>query len=171
MRTEECVHFSKRNVKYYPRQAQVDSNTPQSDDFAQRRLRFEFHEASQFFHERSGFRPAGTTDNSPEFQLRVKVVSNKSSPGVAADKTVAGNLVRPPAGLVDFIILQPAVETAGYLSSVAHATAACAIRFVSLWAFATEILFRRQPDDFAERRLRFELHEAFRFFHQRFAAG
>src|SRR5471030_2065306 len=31
--------------------------------------------------------------------------------------------------------------------------------------------FRRQPDDFAQRRLRFEFHEAFQFFHERFAAA
>jgi hypothetical protein len=45
------------------------------DDFAQWRLWFEFHEAFQFFHERFAaacFRPTGTTENSPQFQLRVK---------------------------------------------------------------------------------------------------
>ena len=32
-------------------------------------------------------------------------------------------------------------------------------------------LFRRQPDDFAQRRARTELHEAFKLFHHRFAAA
>ena len=37
--------------------------------------------------------------------------------------------------------------------------------------FSRDISTRRQPDDFAQRRLRFELYEAFQFFHARFATA
>ena len=58
------------------------------------------------------FRPAGTTENSPQFQLWAHA-AKKTRPGGAADKTGGGNSIVPP-GLGIVFPVKPAVETAGY---------------------------------------------------------
>ena len=92
--------------------------------------------------------------------------TKKSSLGGAANKIVAGNSVALP-GLVDFYRIKPAVETAGYF----HPSLRDCRSTSPALRPARDILFRRQPDDFAQGCLRFEVHKAFQFFHERFAAA